>query len=342
MDAGIGLEQLLLLGRPLAGAASPGRAELGRAAPPGAAASSRSRTVADELLDRLRRVPSSSFRTSASTAAGALRSASVQSETSRCRGRPPVRRVERRLEDRAEAVVVLLRDRVVAMGVALGAADRQAEQRRRDDLDRLGDHVVPRLGLVGRGVGRAVGGHPEEARGDQPVDVRGREVRVGRRDHLVAGELLADQLVPGPIGVEAPGPGSRDTCRRTAGPGRPRCTRRCPPLLAADLAVGGEHEVDPSRSLSVAGQSVRRWPPRDSPPGSAPQRAIPRRQRYGLEISAREIVGDARRSGVAPTASRVPPRGRLKGPLRWRRWRRPVRASPRAAAPRDRRRRSTR
>ena len=101
-----------------------------------------------------------------------VRSASVQSETSRAAGASPVRRVEGRLEDGPEAVVVLLRDRVVAVVVALGAADRQAQQRGRDDLDRVGDHLVPRRRRVGRRVAGAVRGRAQEAGRGEPVERR--------------------------------------------------------------------------------------------------------------------------------------------------------------------------
>ena len=120
------------------------------------------------------------------------------------RGRLPAGDVERRLEEGAEAVVVLVRDRVVAVGVALGAADGQAEQRRGDDLDRLGDGVVAGLDLVDAPLGRRVGGHPQESGRDQPIVVGGVEILRRADDHLVARELLADQDIPGAVGIERP------------------------------------------------------------------------------------------------------------------------------------------
>src|SRR6185369_17935786 len=49
-------------------------------------------------------------------------------------GAAPLCGVERRLEDRAQAKIIDLRNRVVAMIVALGAADRQPQERRADNL----------------------------------------------------------------------------------------------------------------------------------------------------------------------------------------------------------------
>ena len=65
-------------------------------------------------------------------------------------GPPPVLGVECRLEDGAKAIVVGLGDRIVAVIVALGATHRQPQQRRADDLERVGDDLVRRQRLVRR------------------------------------------------------------------------------------------------------------------------------------------------------------------------------------------------
>ena len=117
---------------------------------------------------------------------------------------PPVLRVERRLEHGAEAVIVRLRDRVVPVVMALGAADRQSQQRRADDLERVGHDLVGRRGLVhpaGRG---AVGRHPQEARGGQRLHLLGLEVVPRSRHQLVAGKLLDEKAVERLVGVERP------------------------------------------------------------------------------------------------------------------------------------------
>ena len=54
----------------------------------------------------------------------------------------PIFPIQTWLDQRSNTVVVPLRDRIVAMVMALGAADGQSEERARYDLDRLGDHIV--------------------------------------------------------------------------------------------------------------------------------------------------------------------------------------------------------
>ena len=144
---------------------------------------------------------------------------------SRCAGPPPVRRVERRLEDGPQAVVVGLRDRVVAVVVALGAADRQAQQRRADDLERVGDDLVGRQRPARR---RST--VPSGAMRRKPVAVSssicsGVEVRPRRRHQLVAGELLDDEPVERLVGVEGADDVVAILVRRTAAACR-RCRRR--------------------------------------------------------------------------------------------------------------------
>ena len=57
-------------------------------------------------------------------------------------GPPPVLGIECGLEDGPKAVIVGLGNRIVAMVVALGAADRQTQERRADDLERVGHNLV--------------------------------------------------------------------------------------------------------------------------------------------------------------------------------------------------------
>ena len=85
-------------------------------------------------------------------------------------GRTPVLPIVGRFEHGAQAIVIRLRNRVVAMVVALRAADRKAKQRRGDDLDRVGDDLVTDcIGISHGGCGGAVRAHAQKARGDQPL-----------------------------------------------------------------------------------------------------------------------------------------------------------------------------
>jgi len=126
----------------------------------------------------------------------------------------PALPVEGRLEDRPQAVVVGLGDGVVAVVVALGAMDGEPKQRRRDDLDRVGDDLVAGQLRLGRAVARGVRCHAQEPGGHQAVEVAARQVGGDGRQQLVAGQLLGDELVEGPVVVEgaddvvaiAPGP----------------------------------------------------------------------------------------------------------------------------------------
>ena len=60
----------------------------------------------------------------------------------------PVLPVQSRLKDRAHPVIVGLGNRVVPMVVTLGTVQRQSEQRRADNLQRVGHHLIPRDPLV--------------------------------------------------------------------------------------------------------------------------------------------------------------------------------------------------
>ena len=161
----------------------------------------------------------------------------------------PLAPVEGRVEDRAQAEIVDLADRVVAMVVALRAGDRQAGERGRHDAQRVGDALVLGQCEVGDGVAGAVGPHAEEGRGGEAfelgrVEHRGRDV--GGRDtvEFVAGQLLLDEAIPRLVGVEraddvvavAPGVRSdRIRVRVAVGVGVPRDVQ---PMAAPAFAVG--------------------------------------------------------------------------------------------------------
>ena len=121
----------------------------------------------------------------------------------RSRGTPLLPVVDR-VEDRAEPVVVGLRDRVVAMVVALGASDGEPEEGRRRHLDLFRDHLVAGEVLVGDGIAGAVGGETQKRRGDELIAAEGIVDGVagrllGRCGELVAGELLLDEAIPGKV-----------------------------------------------------------------------------------------------------------------------------------------------
>jgi hypothetical protein len=70
--------------------------------------------------------------------------------------------IEGRFKDCAEPEIVFMRDRVVPVIVALGAREGDSHQRRRDNVDGIGDRLVPRhLHVIDRAAG-SVGGHPQK------------------------------------------------------------------------------------------------------------------------------------------------------------------------------------
>ena len=259
----------------------------------------------------------------------------------RCRARPAAARaaasvrVERRLEDGSEPVVVGLRDRVVAVVVTLGAADGQAQQRRADDLERVGHDLVGRQRLVGAAGRRPVGGHPQEARGGQQLDLLRRQVGPGARDQLVAGQLLDDEPIERLVGVE----GADDVVAILVGIG----SRRVVVAVAVGVGVAGDVEPVSRPALAVAGarraagrSSVRRHPAADRrgtrrsarDDGGRPVRSkAARRISVGRSASGRTTAplaaaspGGMRRSASGParspgaTAGGVGAADRLKGP----------------------------
>ena len=118
----------------------------------------------------------------------------------------PVLDVERRVKDRLELVVFLLRDRLELVVVAFGALERQAQQRRADDLDRALEHVVlvdADLVRIAVALAGAILGVAQEVSGDQLIDRLGWRTRAATiAGQLVAGQLLADDLIQRPVGVE--------------------------------------------------------------------------------------------------------------------------------------------
>ena len=99
-----------------------------------------------------------------------------------------------------------MRDRVELVAVAAGALQRQAHHGRAEHVDLVGDHLDP----VGEEAGDVrpgrVGGHAQEAGGDQVVvDLRRDLRRVLVVGQLVAGELFEQEAVVRLVGVEARG-----------------------------------------------------------------------------------------------------------------------------------------
>ena len=160
--------------------------------------------------------------------------------------RSPRRRVEGRLEEGAEGVVIGLWDRVVAMVVALGTADGEPEERTGHNRERVGHDPVAALGIPS--AGRPVGRHPQEAGGRQPLDRLRRELGMGGRDELVAGELLDEEAIQRQVGVEGahdpvavlPGVGPGRIVLRGAGGVGVAC--RIEPMAGPPLAIVGRGE----------------------------------------------------------------------------------------------------
>ena len=115
--------------------------------------------------------------------------------------RAPALPVERRLENRPQPIVVGLRNRVVAVVVALGAVDGQAEQRRADNPHRIGDNLIASQVLVGRARARSIGRHPQEPRRLQPLNLFRGKVRGRRPNEFVASQLLQHEPIDRQIGV---------------------------------------------------------------------------------------------------------------------------------------------
>jgi len=110
--------------------------------------------------------------------------------------REPVTDIVGGLKDRPHSIVVHLRDRIVAVVVALGTTNRKAQKRGGNNLDRVGDDLISRERNVSHARGaRAVRGHAQETGGDQFLHITRTQVAVRRTDHLVAGELFLDKNI---------------------------------------------------------------------------------------------------------------------------------------------------
>ena len=143
------------------------------------------------------------------------------------------------IEEGEHPVILFLRDRVVLVGVALGALDGQAENALAD-----GVHAVEhRLHAELLGIDAALlvdHGVAEEAGGDLLV-LRG----VGQQ---VAGDLLDDELVVGQVAVERvddPVAIEPDVARLVL-------------LVAVGVGVTGRVEPDAPPALAVMGRRSRR------------------------------------------------------------------------------------
>ena len=115
----------------------------------------------------------------------------------------PGRRVERRLENGPDAVVVVLGDRVITVIVTLSTAQRDTHQGRGDNLERVGDDLVPGSRAVGTAAG-AVGGHPQESRRGHQFDAACVEFVARSLQQFVTGKLFGDETIESPVGVDRP------------------------------------------------------------------------------------------------------------------------------------------
>ena len=115
--------------------------------------------------------------------------------------------VECGIEHGAEAVIIGLADRIVAVVMALGAGDGEAGEGGGDDAEGVGDVLVPGELDIGHGVAGAVRGSAEEARGCEGIESGrvvdgGDSVGGGEDCQFIAGELFLNELVPRFVGVE--------------------------------------------------------------------------------------------------------------------------------------------
>ena len=104
-------------------------------------------------------------------------------------------------EERAEAEVIRLRERVVFVIVAIAAGEREAEERAAGRVHEVGHEIVPLLAILLKNTRRAVvGAESQKARGDERVGLGG-GLRRGAHQ-LVARKLLADETVVRHVSVE--------------------------------------------------------------------------------------------------------------------------------------------
>ncbi len=156
-------------------------------------------------------------------------------------GNAPALGVKARLEDGAELVVILLRNGVVTVIVALRAANGHAHKGGGNNLDRLGHHLI--AGVVVVGGGGAVGRHAQETSGGELVDLPGLQFLVRRLHHLVAGELFADELIPRQILVK----GVHDIIAITPRP----CALGVAFVVAFGIRIAGDVQPMPAPAHAV-------------------------------------------------------------------------------------------
>ncbi len=166
----------------------------------------------------------------------------------------PVFPVVSRLEDRSETVVIDLRDRLVAMVVALRASEAETQQRRRDRLDRLGHDSIPRDVLIGRTRRRPIWSHAQETCRRQLVEILRREIRVRQRHEFVAGKLLNEELIERLVVVE----GANDVVAVLEGPRAHRV------FIGVAIRVGVARDIEPVPAPTLA-VVRRREQPIDQP-----------------------------------------------------------------------------
>src|SRR6056297_26813 len=109
-------------------------------------------------------------------------------------GTSPVFGIEGRCEDRSEAVIVGLADRIVPMIMATSATDGQPQQRRRNDLQRSGNILVRGNRTIDAPISGPIGSHPQKTGRGQFGDSLFGQWRIGVA-HFVTGKLFADETV---------------------------------------------------------------------------------------------------------------------------------------------------
>ncbi len=87
------------------------------------------------------------------------------------------------------------------MIVALSTLNAQAQQRRADDLQCVGHHLVAAFGIVGS-TACAVRCHAQKTRRRQQADLFFGEVTILRPRQFVAGKLLDNELIDRPVFVD--------------------------------------------------------------------------------------------------------------------------------------------
>ena len=144
-------------------------------------------------------------------------------------------------EDREEGIVVPRRNRIELVVVAAGAADGQAQQPTRDDIDLVVEFLLPR--------------HPKSPPGERQESERRQIARIVarqpiRRQLLQEEPIVGQILVEGPhhpiaIGVGVGEPGLQ-IAPRVDHPNRVRVARQVEPVASPPFPVmrAGEESID--------------------------------------------------------------------------------------------------